>query len=393
MCESIGTTEALIVQHLQRNGLYEETASWSLKHSALGGRGIFATRDISPGEIIFVDAPLLLGPRAGKQIKEICVNCFTNVDLKSCSNGCGLPVCCRSCENSPKHQNECRMILNWRKSSTSEIDSTLYKVLSPIRSLLLEGASKELAECLLAHSDSRHGFEVDLIKEQLKLDIGEAEEKFMRSMCAVMDANAFEVIVGNEEHQSSLRGVYPLGSMANHNCLPNTMHYFDSHQRMFTKATVFIPKDQEIFHSYCRIIWSTPTRRYHLIKTKNFWCNCKRCKDPTEFGSFIGSFLCEHCSGTIVAENPLKMNSNWICLSCSRTITGKRIGFLISILGSRLGSVQGVDEMLSFLEGPVGKIVAPTNQITVELKYKLVWSLGYAKHYKLEGTYLKISVP
>lgn len=71
-------------------------------------------------------------------------------------------------------------------------------------------------------------------------------------------------------------GLYPLGSLANHRCHPNTNHVFDSQQRMVARAATLIKEGDEIFHSYTRIIWGTASRLYHLKNTKHFICKCKR---------------------------------------------------------------------------------------------------------------------
>ena len=35
---------------------------------------------------------------------------------------------------------------------------------------------------------------------------------------------------------------------------------------------------------YTHSMWGTHCRRDHLYQTKRFWCQCKRCTDPTELG-------------------------------------------------------------------------------------------------------------
>lgn len=45
-------------------------------------------------------------------------------------------------------------------------------------------------------------------------------------------------------------------------------------------------------------------------------CFCERCKDPTEFGSFLQALKCAKCSSEespILPENPLDPDSFWHC--------------------------------------------------------------------------------
>lgn len=66
----------LITNYLKRKKIYYEDAPWIITESPLGGFGVFAKRDISPGEFIFHDFPIILGPRFLSNIPEMCVACF-----------------------------------------------------------------------------------------------------------------------------------------------------------------------------------------------------------------------------------------------------------------------------------------------------------------------------
>lgn len=110
----------------------------------------------------------------------------------------------------------------------------LVECLTPIRSLFVGDSAKAIARLLLHHKG--HGFELETLKKNLGLDIGQEDEEFMRFMCCVLDANAFEVTVTKGDNEASLRGLYPLASLANHCCVPNTTHVFDDRQNMVSKA-------------------------------------------------------------------------------------------------------------------------------------------------------------
>lgn len=126
-----------------------------------------------------------------------------------------------------------------------------------------------------------------------------------------------------------------MGSLANHSCIPNTLHVFNEKQQMVVKAAEFIPKNSELFHSYTRIIWGTTTRLYHLHKTKHFICKCARCKDPTEFGTYMGSVLCKICRGIVSPVNPEKAFAKWQCQDCKKFVTGHDVGELTALLGKK----------------------------------------------------------
>lgn len=71
----------IIDNFLRRNDIYYECAPWCIKESPFGGFGVFATRDIEPGEFIFHDHPVILGPRFLPNIPEMCVACYRWVNI------------------------------------------------------------------------------------------------------------------------------------------------------------------------------------------------------------------------------------------------------------------------------------------------------------------------
>lgn len=66
---------SLIGEHLTGGNLRDPSPAWCIRESPLGGIGLFATRDINVGEVVFRDAPLVLGPRAVLQTPVYCVVC------------------------------------------------------------------------------------------------------------------------------------------------------------------------------------------------------------------------------------------------------------------------------------------------------------------------------
>lgn len=377
---------SLLEEYLVERNLFEEDAPWYIKESPLGGLGVFAKRDINVGEVVYRDAPVVLGPRAVLQSSVYCVVCCAGGEVKACSRGCGLPVCGNACESSKKHTLECKTILSWRKNrKVSRWDVKLVECLTPVRALFLSKNQKNLATLLQHHKG--HGFEINTLKEELELEISQQDEDFMKFLCAVLDANAFEVTVTKGDNEASLRGLYPLASLANHQCVPNTTHVFDCDQNMLVVASIFIQKDTEIFHAYTRLLWGTLTRRYHLMRTKHFSCRCPRCLDPTEMGTNIMALLCKKCKGCVLPKSTFTKVLEWECTRCKEPVPEKQIGFTLSVLGAWLKPLdkETVDEMIVALKERFLKVVPGCNEIVLEMKYKLLWILGYREGYFWTG--------
>lgn len=102
----------------------------------------------------------------------------------------------------------------------------------------------------------------------------------MRRTCGVFNTNTFEVVIVQHEDAVSLRGLYPLGALQNHCCVPNTRHHFDDQQRLHVSAALPIAAGEELTMSYTNLLWDTRNRRRFLQVTKHFSCNCSRCSDP-----------------------------------------------------------------------------------------------------------------
>lgn len=124
--------------------------------------------------------------------------------------------------------------------------------------------------------------QITAIKHLLENKLSETELDWLRHCCGVLDGTAFEIEL--DTTANSLKGLYPLSAMMNHNCVPNTrLSYTDesSGYRMLVIASTFIPQGSEILTSYCPLLWGTNLRRTFLLYTKHFRCECERCQDPT----------------------------------------------------------------------------------------------------------------
>ncbi len=155
----LNAIEGLLQCHLTKENLLSsvKNQAWSLEYSKLGGRGVFAKRNITKDEVIFIDKPLLRGPRCYNKYLPMCVNCYTsNSTLFPCDNGCGLPVCSDQCQNSTTHANgECKFLRNLHPTCGTMWSVDLLKVVLPIRSLTLSTYQKDLLGCLQYHQGPR----------------------------------------------------------------------------------------------------------------------------------------------------------------------------------------------------------------------------------------------
>ena len=94
-----------------------------------------------------------------------------------------------------------------------------------------------------------------------------------------------------------------------HHCVANTKITTREDFSYVCEATVLIPAGEEIvtnYHHYHYQFYGTPYRRADLKNTWSFDCLCPRCKDRTEYGTYVSAMQCDNCKfGYILPIVPL----------------------------------------------------------------------------------------
>ena len=85
-----------------------------------------------------------------------------------------------------------------------------------------------------------------------------------------------------------------------------------------------------------------------------FTCNCERCLDPSEFGTFYGGICCESCeSGLCVPTNPANFEADWACSGCKAKFAGGdqlgQLKFLSRNIDEAIADSQGAVQTLEFV--------------------------------------------
>lgn len=316
---------------LHLSDLRDPEPNWTIGPSNVAGRGVFATRDIQQGEVLFRERALVVGPTARKgSILNTCVCCHKLLAVKDflCKNKCTLPVCDK-CADSPEHHNECQLFQRWQpmdmkrimankkaieeenanaptptevpkkkqngkkslEDDLSPVNSMSLRLLTAIRCYFLNKDQKELLNAMQANSDK--GYRQEIIKAaQCFRKFPTTDKNFMDQLfrlVGVCNTNAFETPCKVGDHETLLRGIFPLTAVMNHECTPNASHYFGKTKMVLVRAARFIPKGGEITTTYTKILWSNLTRCIFLKMTKNFVCDCVRCNDNTvSIAVFVG---------------------------------------------------------------------------------------------------------
>lgn len=269
------------------------------------GRHWVAARDVAAGEVLLEERPLVAGPKAASP--PVCLVCYATppAGRGRCAD-CGWPVCgTTTCRTSPAHRAECSLIAGHYIGSDDESDrrTATYSFVLPLRCLLLADHRDRVAfRSLQSHLDARldtplyRVYAVNVasfVLDRLGLRSAGHDERSVLEAAAVLDTNAFEV----RRDGRKFRALYAAASMMAHSCTANTKHvFFGDENAIRVVAAVPIGRGQPITATYTQTLWCTRDRRRHLWAAKCFRCECRRCNDPTELATNIGSDACQACT-------------------------------------------------------------------------------------------------
>ena len=89
----------------------------------------------------------------------------------------------------------------------------------------------------------------------------------------------------------------------------------------------------------CVLFVGNMRRREDIRRFWYFDCECPRCSDPTELGSYMSAVICFACKrGFLVPIDSLQYKSDWKCDSCGHIISYDLVNEVISTIESQVSS-------------------------------------------------------
>lgn len=343
------------------------------------GCGVFAIRDIEPNELLLGDKPLIVGPTGNKHEPVVCALCFEliNNDMSSslCVGQCGLVLCGRDvCKK--QHENECKLLQKWKPKNPNKFSFVIAKAMLVIRAIFLNDEKRKFLDLM------QKNYEKDIYFDKEFEHFPEDKETvtFLRAASAAMNTNAFKVLYRTScAGDICVRGFYPIMSLINHTCSPNTRHDVDDKLVGRIFAVRPIKKDEQICISYSQLLWGTGSRRMHMMVSKQFSCACNRCADPTENSTYLSAVRCQDktCSGFLLPIEPIKFQSDAKCNLCGTICERKRFlqiqEMFATITKHFLHSHFTLAELKHFIESRLYKNLPDCNQFVVQAKLKAIW--------------------
>lgn len=379
-----------------------EKRKWNIEYIEPYGRCTIATRDIAEGEVLFVDHPVITGPKQNSEL--MCLGCYRQLDSwdKYQCTMCGWPLCGPECETRGYHPLECTAYQAAKyKPDLKDFgdDQFMYESMLPLRCFFLQNFEKDKWETLMAmeaHNDLRRGTElwereqtnvVDFIRNKIKVDV---DEDTLHTITGILDVNCHEVrsnIPGTKD-QYRVRGIYPLCAMMSHFCSCNTHHTLMDDMTMVVIASRPIKKGEQMTASYTHLLSATTERRKHLKYGKFFDCVCDRCSDATELGTYFGALRCSQagCGGNILCSNPTQVDNDapWRCDECQYEVKAATVERLNKVVAYELQETR--DENIAALENIFRKyqfILHPQHFHMIGIKHSLSQVIGRVDGYLL----------
>ncbi|KAK6246149.1 hypothetical protein SCA6_009239 [Theobroma cacao] len=299
------------------------------------GRSLVTTKDFYPGEVIISQEPYVFVPN-NSLTESSCDGCFSKSNLKKCSACQVVWYCGSTCQKLEwkLHRLECQALAKLDKERRKSVTPTIRMMVKLYLRRKLQSErvipvtaidNYNLVEQLVSHM-------LDIDEKQLVLyaqmanlvnlilgcpdiDIKEIAENFSKIAC-----NAHTIC--DSELRPLGTGLYPVISIINHSCLPNSVLVFEGRLAV-VRAVQHIPKDAEILISYIETATSTITRQKTLKEQYLFTCTCPCCikvgqHDDIQESAILEGYRCRdnRCSGFLLRESDDK---GFVCQQCGLT--------------------------------------------------------------------------
>ena len=133
-----------------------------------------------------------------------------------------------------------------------------------------------------------------------------------------------------------------------------TPRMFKSDRSIKVNAQRKIKKNEEITIHYLSFQQGNLRRKNAMRDNWHFDCNCVRCQDPTEMGSYLSALKCLGCeSGYVLPIDPMELSSQWSCPVCNQKMSLESVNETIShcfnILYNKTWTVEEGEKLIPHL--------------------------------------------
>ncbi|KAI9106463.1 hypothetical protein K1719_021991 [Acacia pycnantha] len=383
------------------------------------GRCLLATRDFYPGDVIISQEPYVCVPN-NSSAETRCDGCFATSKLKKCS-GCQVVWYCGSTcqrEEWKLHRLECEVLSRLEKNKRTSVTPSIRLMVKLYirRKLQSEKVipstatdNYNLVEALVAHMSDINEEQlvlyaqmanlVSLILQWPEINIKEITEIFSKFAC-----NAHTIC--DSELRPLGTGLYPVISIINHSCLPNSVLVFEGRSAV-VRAVQHISKGSEVLISYIETAGSTMTRQKALKEQYLFTCSCPRCfkvgqSDDIQESAILEGYRCknEKCCGFLICTNDGK---GFQCQECGLVRDMEEIKLIATEVKSlsedkasklhTTGNYQEAVAVYKIIEKFQSKLCHPFSISLMQTREKILKLLMELEHWREALAYCKLTLP
>lgn len=142
-------------------------------------------------------------------------------------------------------------------------------------------------------------------------------------------------------------------------------------------------------HSVIQTACGTRHKDVSTWYTAKTSCNCERCQDKTENGTYLSALKCLKCpNGFYLADSPLDCASLWSCMECKvqapqgySDLAENKVSQAVSKLEEEGLTVAGCHKFLK----TYSKVLHPNHAHLLDVKYSLFNLLGHSEESKMEN--------
>ena len=190
--------------------------------------------------------------------------------------------------------------------------------------------------------------------------------------------------------------------------MANAEHTFTKSGKLLVRSVLPIAKGSKITLSYSetetyceKALLGTKKRFESLNKTRFSMgkCQCPRCCDPTELGTFTSGIFCAQCpnkEGILLPLKPLDKESDWACNKCSVKKSAAFIDHflendVVKLVGRDRGNISYCNDFIRKYE----KALHPNHYLMTDMKMMLCLTSALAvtempKHEAIPGKHSSI---
>ncbi|GMH00279.1 hypothetical protein Nepgr_002118 [Nepenthes gracilis] len=390
----------------------------SVSHLPDKGRCLFTTKDFCPGEMIMSQEPYVSVPNNSSVVSR-CEVCFASRNIKKCAACHVVWYCGSTCQKSDwkLHRVECRAISKLEKERQKSLTPSIRLMVKLClrRKLEVEKViptavtdNYELVEALVSHMADIDEKQLVLYAQMANLvniilkwhdtNLKEIAENFSKLAC-----NAHTIC--DSELRPLGTGLYPVISIINHSCLPNSVLLFEG-QTAVVRAVLHIPKGTEVSISYIETAGSTMTRQKALKEQYFFSCACPRCiklgkSDDIQDSAILEGYRCKDdtCNGFLLLDSDGKA---FICQQCGLVRSKEDIKKIASEVKSmsdkasvllNSGNYEEASLLWKTAEKLQVKLCHPTSLVLMQTRESLLKIFMELKAWKEALTCCRLTIP